>query len=160
MSISSALLNKIDFSSQVKKHVTYFLHCSISFRYSSTTMQKQYIFRSVHSQHHRVPNNHAITQRHPFKITKFIDKSSRIRKAVLTILQGHDSYHFRAAMSPNFTSSPSHTPFRMPSLVTMHHQYIFLHADWPLKHCDSLYIHHSHLIFKTLHILISHASCR
>ena len=108
---------------------------------------KQHIVRSVHSQHHRIPNNHAITQRHPFKITKFIDKSSKIWKAVLTISHSHDSYHFKAAMSPNFASSPSHTPFWMPSLVTMHHRHIFLHADWPSWHCNSLYIHHNHLIF-------------
>ena len=69
---------------------------------------KQHIFRSVHSQHHSVPNNHAITQGHPFKNSKFIDKSCKTRKAVLTISHSHDICHLKAITSPNLTLNPSY----------------------------------------------------
>ena len=148
MSISSALLNKIDISSQVEKHVTYFLHHLISFRYSSTTIQKQHIFRSVHSQHHRIPNDHATNQRHPVKISKLLinlvkheKQYSPSRTAMLAItsrLQCHQIL---------LQDPPTH-PFLTPSLVTMCHPHIFLHVDWPSKPRNSLYIHHDHLIFQ------------
>ena len=149
---------KIDVSSQVEKHVTYFLQRAISFRYSSATIQNNISLGQYIPKHHRVPNNHAITQGHPFKISKFIDKSSKIRKAVLTISNCHDICHFKAATSPNLTINPSHPTLQTPSLVTRHHQPISLHADWPSKLHNSLYIHHDHFIFQNLHILISHAS--
>ena len=118
---------------------------------------KQNIFRSVHSQHHRVPNNHTITKWHPFKFSKFINKSSKIWKAVLTISNHHDICHFKAAMS-NFTlAPPMHTLSRIPICChapTTH----FPACSLVLKFSNSLGIHHDYLLFNILHLLISHTS--
>ena len=136
---------KMDVLSQVGKHVTYFLQRAISFWYSSATIQNKKIFRSVHSQHHRVPNNHTVTKWHPFKISKFIDKSSKIWKAVLTISNCHDICHFKAAMS-NFTlAPPMHTLSRIP--IGCHAPMTAFPACSLGPRIQQFIIHHNYLLF-------------
>ena len=149
---------KMDVLSQVEKHATYFLQWAISLWYSSATIQNkislgQYTPNIIEYQiiMQWPRDTHLKSVKLSINLAKYEKQYSPSQTAMIPVTS-RPQHHQILLKAP-----PTHS-FWTPSLVTTCHRHIFLHVDWPSKLCDSLYIHHDHLIFQNLHILISHAS--
>ena len=101
---------------------------------------------SLHSLHHKVPSNHAVDWWHLGKCIKFKKNGTNIKSSTHHLCQPWWLPH-QGHNVTKFYLSPTHTPFS-GTVIGCHVPSTHFSACWlALKLCNSLYIHHNHLIF-------------